>query len=266
VRQSRYRQPLALPGLDDHDLWDVIGHFCKKAGRQAPDRAETLSSLTAVDPQRRPLFAYFLADAVAAGRSPRGWDRETLLRDVLRREEESFWTPAGVAEQDKNLLALATMTGGLSLETLLSHDTGGLLPDVNTFDPLRHEAMTGRPAAIELAPLEPDILGEFFVLTHLSPQHMARRLDRLIRLSWEIAPASRAIFLVRAANDFPREPALMPLCGVASGTSKQRHWWAAAAVELIAIWGNAGQLDQARGLWDGLEALAEAYPDEVALS
>ena len=264
VRQSRHAEQLTLQGLDDDDLWFVVQYFCWKAKRTPPGREETLGSLAAIDPERRPLFAHFLADAVANGHSPRGWGRASLLRDVLRREEEKYWKPAGVTEKDKNLLALATMTGGLPVEKALSLNAGNLLPDADSFDPRRHEAMTGRPADDTLAPLEPDILGEFFVLTHLGQKHKTQRLRDISARSWDHMPLNRVIFLVRAAIDFPHEPALKPLCEPPAVGTEQRRFWAMAVVDLVTAYGTAGRIEDARDLWERLAGLAQAH-DEPAL-
>lgn len=253
VRQSQHAASLTLRGLDDDELWHVIENLCGQANKPLPKRTETLGSLAAIDPDRRPLFAHFLADAIAAGRSHRGWDREALLRDVLRREEQRYWEPAEVTEKDKNLLALATMTGGLPVAVALGVDAGNLLPDAQSFDPTRHEAMTGRPAEQTLAPLEPDILGEFFVLTHLRPRHSADgRLDLLREIAWHIDVAM-GDFIARLAQDYANDQALASFIRIPSTGDIQRFSWSCTAINICGHLASQHILDVIPFLYDELQ-------------
>jgi len=60
-----------------------------------PNKTETLVTLENIDPERRPLFAYFMADAIAAGHDVRDFDAEHLLEDVIRRAREKILEARG---------------------------------------------------------------------------------------------------------------------------------------------------------------------------
>ena len=172
------REPLDLGPMSEDDLWQSIVSVLEEVGKSLPDRDETLRALDQIDPERRPLFAAFAADALATTSNIRGWDRERLLRDVLERERRHHWLPAGANVPYENLLCLATMTGGLTISSQ-THFPGIELPSFEEFRPQIYRAMTGAlpvPSAdgsLALMTLQPDILGEFFVLEHLKPFHEA---------------------------------------------------------------------------------------------
>ena len=270
ITAVRYQTPLALEPLDDDALWRIIDFLVREAGQPSPDQASTLAGLKAVDPSGRPLFAAFFADALANNREPRDWDRTALIKDVLQREDEKYWQPARVTEKDKNLLALATMTGGMELDRLPTIETGDLLPNTRELSPDRYRVLSGQPATDELAPLEPDILGELFVLEHLKPAHRLdqSRAETLRRAAWECSPLGMFQFLSRAAMDFPDHEVLRLLDRPATESEIQCERWAAVAVNLIfayGAYGDAGYVEEARGLYDDLAGLAAGHLDEPAL-
>jgi len=113
VESSQHAEPLVIGPMSDDDLWSSIVSIVEGSTESGlPDRNTFLTSVKAMDPLGRPLFAALAADAWAAGRDIRDWDRDALLRDVLQRENESYWKPGGVREKDRNLLAVATLSGG----------------------------------------------------------------------------------------------------------------------------------------------------------
>ena len=98
-----------------------------QAKKPLPDKTQTLAALDEIDSERRPLFAYFMADAIAAGHDVFHFDAARLLDQVIERGREKYWKPAGAAQKEERLLALATMAGGLPVSSLDS-ETEKLLP------------------------------------------------------------------------------------------------------------------------------------------
>jgi hypothetical protein len=110
------------------------------------------------------------------------------------------------------------MTGGVAVKDLPIAGAEGLLPSVDDYDPARLEAMTGRDATDRVSPLEPDLIGELFVLERLDPSKHRRPADRkraetLRRLGWSVNPQGMAWFLVSIHQDYPGHAALRPLRG-----------------------------------------------------
>ena len=97
----------------------------------------------------------------------RGWDRERLLQDVLKRDELKFWPKNIDTTPYANLLCLATMVGGLNVK-MLKHPPGRHRP--TGIRNLQSAAITAPwPAPVSepedgdmLPPLLPDIIGRIF--------------------------------------------------------------------------------------------------------
>jgi hypothetical protein len=263
---ARFGEPLTLGPLSREDLWATMAFILTEAGMPPPPyRERVLDALAAIDPRGRPLFAALMADALRAGRDLRAWDRTRLLEDVLEREERDFWRRGAVGERDRNLLALATVAGGLPLD-VLARGLDVPLPSPADYDPDRYRLMSGRPATEFLAPFEPDIVGEFFVLEHLRPGHAldADRARTLARAAWQVAPAETGVFLTRAAQDFLTHPTLRLLSEPAAvGDLRQRRHWAGLAVGLVVLFLREGDADAARRRYDELTAMARSFPGEA---
>ncbi|MCH7937120.1 MAG: hypothetical protein IH994_08540 [Proteobacteria bacterium] len=257
----------ALAPFGEDALWAILQSFLEGSPAKQPDRGKILTALKQIDPDARPLFASFLGDSLANGRDPRDWDRQRLIVDVLDREKKKHWEPAEVTEKDMHLLALATMTAGIDLEHLSGIEAANLIPDESGFSADRYRVISGRPATETLAALEPDILGELFVLEHLKPAHKAdtTRAETLRIAAWNRNPFGMGAFLDRAAMDFPDHETLRLLHEVADSDKFQRSVWSMVAANLIGYYGNAGDIAAARALYDALEKLAAKHPEEPAL-
>ena len=220
------------------DLWPIFETVLKQQNKPLPDKTQTLAALAEIDSERRPLFAYFAADAMAHGDDIRHFNREQLLEQVIRRSREGYWKPAGAKAEDERLLAVATMAGGVAVDAL-DRVTEKLLP---SWDVDRHPAMflamTGRESGKDIAPLEPDIVGEHFALTCLAQKNLsdANRV-RLCDLAWGFNPLGMAQFVSRVMHDFRlHDPAsaralLDMVRSVASARNEAALWetWSNAA-------------------------------------
>lgn len=247
----RHAPPLILNGLNDDALWEVMRAYAPEA--QLPSRQLALASFRSIDPVGRPLFAAFAADALASGRDIRGWDQTHLVRDVLERDEDRRWVPAGVTASEKNLVALATIAGGVAVRQLPELAVNELaFPSSATYVPARVRAVVGSDAREIVRPLEPDVLGELFVLQHLAPAHDAdqRRLQQMFILAWQRAPNAFVHFTQRAAHDFPDHPttrALVQPPTHAPNLLSDWGWSASNRVTMLAL----------RARWEDAEALCE---------
>ena len=140
------------------------------------------------------------------------------------------------------------MTGGLTISSQ-THFPGIELPSFEEFRPQIYRAMTGAlpvPSAdgsLALMTLQPDILGEFFVLEHLKPFHEATNepAEKFRYAAWNMSVDRAfffAAFLNRAKGDFLDHPALPLLVTPAIGTDYQRRLWSGLAVNLVSAHGN----------------------------
>ncbi|MEM9725108.1 MAG: hypothetical protein AAF909_06580, partial [Pseudomonadota bacterium] len=247
-----------LQALDDP--WAI---FTAVQGGDRLGRDASLTVLKEIDDRQRPLFAYLIADAIARGEGVRDWDREALLRNVIKRDAATFWKgpPAGgaageaapITAAERRALVLATMTEGLDA-AVFDGSHGQLLPawDIDRH-PALYSAITGRPRAPRIPQLEPDIVGESLVAEDLKAE--PDLAIQLIRLAWELKPERAWWFASRLAQDFPTALAETGL--MARPANPAAHpFWAMASVNLINVLGGAGAVSEARALYSALAALA----------
>ena len=107
-----------LPLATIDDPWPIFAFVLQEANKPPPDKTQTLAALGEIDPECRPLFAYFMADAIAHGDDIRQFDGLRLLDHIIERGRVAYWNPAGATAADERLLAIATMAGGLPVGAL----------------------------------------------------------------------------------------------------------------------------------------------------
>ena len=201
---------LQLDSMSDDELWEIYKQNSRLNEVSPDEHRNTLAILKQIDTQGRPLFAALAGDAKAKGRDIRQWDDEKLL-DFHRTETEKRWKPQGVRDQDEALLAFVTMVGGMRVQDVPSIDLRSYLPDEEGFRPEIYQSMVGSPSDEYLAPLEPDILGEYFVLEFLKPKPLSKKKVRdFAHALWQNDTLSGFgySFIDRALEDFPDKPAL----------------------------------------------------------
>ena len=95
---------LPNPGADE--LWAIMTAMNPALDDARKD--ECLDKLDTLDAESRPLYAAFLAEALGENNDALQWNTTDLARSILERDKAKFW-PQDITQQDKNLLALATM-------------------------------------------------------------------------------------------------------------------------------------------------------------
>ncbi|GHU67597.1 hypothetical protein FACS1894184_07730 [Clostridia bacterium] len=173
-------------------------------------REELLDILEGADPTlMRPLYAMAIADAYAAGEDPRrGWKQTQVLDSLFKREVEylsclilEHFKDSGTREDDietciygsLQMIAMATMMGGVQLQT------NTLEPE--TLSMLRSAGVINKDGYCDA--LEPDIIGEYFVLNVIKEDNDA--LPAIIRKAWS-KPYYMSRFVTKLNQDFPDEP------------------------------------------------------------
>jgi tetratricopeptide (TPR) repeat protein len=183
-----------------------------------------LGALTRVDPLRRPIFAAGIAQAVADSAAD-GTDPTSLIGVIqpvdvfsmlIGRARLHFWRDTQALDhaterqrlaKHENLLAIATICLDLTrqdFEDKCPQHSQKYLPNLDSFDQDRYQRMAGGDPKSTLKRLEPDILGEFFVLDRLRSVSTNER-QALIDAGLCMGGSHAAIFLVRCARDFAEE-------------------------------------------------------------
>ncbi len=214
---------IELRGLDLDDRWNLFRTVALGADTEREDLVEDLEwhrddiegALNEIDPKATPLFTALAAEATQAGRQIWQFNRRALLNDIFLREQVRWRTLAADAAdlaRHERAGALATMVGGLPVLMAAQHAAIEPFP----FDQIRYndplvQAINGPSPSIEhIVAMEPDILGEWFVLRRLTPDGpfdsgpdaLREAADRLSQHSTQMR-WGYAGFRARLAQDFP---------------------------------------------------------------
>ena len=203
IESACYQDTRSLKALSDDDLWAIMVEATTALKKPIDPlrRAEVLEAMQSCNPGKRPLFAAFAAAALVEGKPIHKWKPEDLAKYVLDHEEAEWTRRAevrGVARADlfkhKALLALATLAHGVEcggnydalVDDVTPSGAAPMLPAKGTFAGswgLLDEmvSLTGTRCGDGIVPLQPDYVGEFFVL-----EHVAKRITQ---------PAMRCAFL-----------------------------------------------------------------------
>jgi PPR repeat len=258
---------LALTTIDEP--WAIIHSFCTIANRPLPDKANALKKFSEIDPQRRPLLAMMLADALTQDMLLEIISRDTLFDWIIDRERKNFWLPAAKRDESKlkkaeRLVALATMMGGLTRAALtdaLEKDRPLPAWDSDEFAEV-FRAISGYDTQHdEIEPLEPDLIGEYFVckVTALLSDDTTASL---VNFAFNTALDTFAFF-DRLAQDYLNEP-LLSTAGCAASHLKSpiaRAVWSRWVVNLIGRTGKAHPR-RAQTAFNELRSLREQFPQD----
>jgi hypothetical protein len=229
-----------LEGISEDALREMIRADAQASaaeGGSIIDEAEVerrAALITEVSPNRRPLYIAMAAEAIrekAEDTEAEGVmiDAKTLVEHIRDKENKEHWTPAlkdipadrGTADGYRRLLCLATLCGGLTGDALRGalnderfkdEDGNRLVPSASLYgDGAIYARLIPDADASNAPKLEPDLLGECFVLSFLLGQNDLAQ--RMIAVGWDHARAGVADFLRRAAGNFPEHPGIETLLG-----------------------------------------------------
>jgi hypothetical protein len=176
-----------------------------------------------------------------------------------------FWPPQ-VRPSDETLLAFVTMIGEQPLNILRKKSASTLLPSLDEEVIGRLSRMSGQHEPGKLSPLQPDLLGELFVLEFMK-RHNTGLAPRLVDFAWsdDIDMRGAAGFTDRAVRDFPDHPGLEPLCTPHVSNGFQRFTWATLAIGLVGHL-RATQPVVARKVYEALAKMATKHRTAVLLN
>jgi hypothetical protein len=245
VEGTRYAEaPLVVPNLSADDIWLLVEHcpWRTDGAQLKTPRDEFFGRLDRLDIQRRALVAMILADALAA--SPNRDDLGGLaavLTDLLLRERNHQWPPE-LRDRDRKLreaeavIAFATMVDGLRPQDLPAIDKArGAAPFDRQIMPLCAQAI-GKPLNNRqpvLGRLEPDLIGEFFVLEVLhDPNNSFAETPHpwMPEAAWRMRGSAMAGFVIRARQNFPDHPSIKQLAITVEGVEES---WQLEAIDAL---------------------------------
>jgi len=182
VAATKYSDPMGLDQQTmavDTVIWPLAEDYIGKVSRLSKQPPATITAsefseaLERADPDLRPLSIMLVADHFAHGGDTTSRNLSGFLDSYLNRNREKYW--AGIDEHYFHLLCLATLCQGIKLEHLktLSADEKNLFLAAGSsrFDHKPYETLSAAAADEFLAPLKPDLIGEYFVLDWLARKH-----------------------------------------------------------------------------------------------
>ena len=205
---------LELSHLNQDRLVEITQKVAKLEEKEITLPNDTIiKQLEHIDDKGRPLYAYFLGQALADNPQANYKRKDQLLDDILKREYIKRWgkifEETGTPEQNDITLAyclavIASICEGLDCKQ--ASDVG-IIPISSPFVRRLSMAMndgpinTGKYDPGHFIPkLEPDLLGEWLVLTAFR-DHLP--IKDIMNVAWCNNRKKVAAFLVRITQDFP---------------------------------------------------------------
>ncbi len=223
IHECRFESSvLNLQALDSGELASITQEFIKQIPGSicGYSEKEIKAQLNRIDKQGRPLYAYLLAQEIAFGSNTSEWTREELLTATITREQRKWWRNVfqdNLPNSESNsvsmkLAVLSTIVNGLNCNDIPENTF------VNNLDSDTRKkaiALTGgaysedfQGAPYYIPAMQPDILGEWFVISCLSRNISVKDISEL---AWKYNPGNTAGFIQRLSLDFPESPVLSDL-------------------------------------------------------
>ncbi len=232
---------IELTKIRPEKLLEIVRAFAPST-ETLPDKT-IQDRLKKIDPDGRPLFALFYAEALSdsANADKQSWTKTELLDYILRRNRKRRWSaiftgePPNIGDDTPalRLALLATLTHGARRT-----EAGEYLQTADGSN-LEREALALLDAPIGSSPrffppLLPDLLGGWFVI-----DSMRAGLDiaPMLLAAWEVNPPDTAAVLRRIAADFAEIPEALALFEVEpEGAEARSAYLSANAAACSAVW------------------------------
>ena len=238
VARRHDKTPVALPELSEEDVWALVQPCPWRPDGHAVqiNPADFFQHLERIDIQRRALVAMLLADAAAE--APDRLNFATLndvLAAVLRRSRRHHWPRSlgaenhavGRAMPADILIAAATMAGQIDQEEIYAIESwlGMSISDEVLDDCARAIGSPLYPDKQRLDGIQPDLIGEFFVLEALADDRRGGHpYPWLPELAWYADEVNMAAFVQRARQNFPGHVSALSRIGI-TVPGKTESWW-----------------------------------------
>jgi hypothetical protein len=208
-------------------------------------------------------------------------DRTNVLKTLIERDRAKRWRFAGKGSDDhvlalhETLYVLATFCLGLPRDRLpeLPLHTQTWLPDLEPKGaaPLDNALLKVMSGARDdhIPALEPDILGEFYVLDYLaSPKTQPATAQSVCDAAFSAAGPNAAVFLVRCVADFPERVLALRFLqpALAAGVQAVRNF-ATACPDLSAFLAREDHWERVDALLEQLATFRVSFQNdrEIAL-
>jgi hypothetical protein len=197
---------ISLGPLDSESQWLIIRDVLQKVNPQRlgpleKAKADWLKTLNDIDPKRRPLFSFLTAMALSESDNIRSWNKHQLLSHVNSRMIE-LWRRYPVYQKYESLInqllvfnTLCRYLAHTQLEDLCYEwdaeaDYQEIEPVYFIFTDQTIGEKTGKQFQLGI---QPDILGEYFVLNYLGSllqggRKRKEQAENLVQKAWQFLP------------------------------------------------------------------------------
>ena len=151
------------------------------------------------------------------------------------------------------LLALASFTRSLPWEHVKGFQPDSTCLKTSLFDRLFHQ-----DTAEAIPSLQPDLLGEYFLLDQIAQLTRPER-EQFLQAAWQSSPRGVAAILHNLVRNFPQHPQVAIL-DHRPHSSTAAAWW--GQVRVWRLTEQSLSADAIRGYWHDLLDMARSHPDD----
>ncbi|MDR0379491.1 MAG: serine protease [Candidatus Accumulibacter sp.] len=213
-KQYRYEKtPFELPVPGNQELYEIAKDALRSLNATAclPEYGIFIGKLTEIDKKKRPLFAMLLASYLGeAGRKSGQVKQSEVLDHAIREEFRRVLKRAEVDEKNESnlkALVISTLTGGKAGDFKLESSEHPLWNSGLGY------ASDGNDHQFRFYPLEPDLVGEHFILKGCGcpensyiPRIADTDMQEWIGEAWQTHMFEVGQFFTRCAQDFSYSP------------------------------------------------------------
>lgn len=197
---------LKIPLLGLTSPFELVKNICQRNGKKLEDLPSAAAGYNDFDPNGKPLFAMLYAYSLLHEELI-GANLEVVCRTILHRWETRFWKLADLQLEDRILLVISTILGGAAVNDL--QDIMEL--PANPMKNINSSLLKAGLSEVQnyVTPLEPDLLGELYVLDQLESNDInAQYIDNIISKIQKNHGILVQEFLKRIIADFPDHAAI----------------------------------------------------------
>jgi hypothetical protein len=226
VQASLYRNNLLQISQLDYDSLIQLANSLTGSQQNGQSDPELLvEKALATSPERAPLVMQLLA----ASEQIDNTELVDLIREFIERDKLIRWDIAEVSENLLEVLTVATMCGGINLNTVRWNlpSTRDYFASFTDFE--KYCFLVGQPSISgQLEALEPDLFGELFVLDRLSSylqNPLSSKHKHLLSLAMTINEGRATVgFFSKCFIDYPLHPAFSVFSSPPEGKLYDSAW------------------------------------------
>ena len=214
---------LQLLAMENSQLEEIIKDYAKVSEKRVSDEQIKwiLKKAKEIDHKQgnaRVLIVIFTADAVLQEREYKNWDMQHLIDEIIKKYSD-HWREVTCGNDEslyqalREMLMFSTAVGawepGQEVPEMFENSATILCSmDADKLEQLICEVNEEKQFEGKLKPLEPDLIGEYYVLDYWKKKKYDRRyLQNVVKGLWEY-PWNFLLFILRCVENYGKQPVL----------------------------------------------------------